>query len=320
MTTYFNKIAVLDIIIVVMHLLICICIGLYHLNKTRTEKDFYTVKGVKNLPLMLLCTIFATAVGGNTIIGYIDEIYNNPMVLLFIITQPFFWIVTSKIVTSGINKFNGCTTLTQIMYRLFGKHGNIITIFAVIIDCIGATTIQIFAFGSICHYFFGLNLWYSIIIGTLVINIYSISGGFKGIIAIDVFQFLIFFFIIPVSYIIMIQNVEYNGNFLHSISLSNYNFKFNLITSIGLLTASLMPELSAPFIQRYLMLANNIKALKIIFKKLLLITTPFILSICLIAYLIIIKVVNNNTLPSNIIFHIKPIKLPKIPEKVNNKE
>ena len=251
MQTYLNNLTVLDIAIVAAHLLICICIGFYHLKTIKTDNDFCTLRINKNLPSILVCTIFATAIGGGTIIGCIDEIYKNPIVLIYVLMQPFLWIITGKIVTSGIYKFKNCTTLTQIMYNLFGRYGKIIAFWTVLVDCIGATTIQILAFGAICNYFFKIDLWHGIIIGIAVINIYSILGGLRGIIAIDVFQFLIFFLVIPTSYVVTIKNASFTGNFLNSISLSNYNVEFNLPIAIGLLIASLIPELSAPFMQRY---------------------------------------------------------------------
>ncbi len=211
-------------------------------------------------------------------------------------------IVTGKIITSGIYKFKDCSTLPQIMYKLFGKSGKIISIYAVIIDCIGATSLQVLAFGAICQYFFHIDLFYGIIIGIVVINSYSIMGGFRGIIAIDVFQFLIFFVIIPASYVATIQTISFTGNFLNSISLSSYNIEFNLPIVLGLMAASLLPEIAAPFMQRYLMLADNTKALKLVFRKLFMVTIPFMLSICLIGYLIIIKS-PNQALNSDIIFN-----------------
>lgn len=301
MQTYLNNLTILDIAIVISHLVICIGIGLYHFRGIKTAHAFCTVKASKILPSILLCTIFATAIGGGTIIGYIDQIWKNPVVLFFVITQPFYWIVTSKIITSGIYKFKECSTLPQIMYKLFGKSGKIISIYAVVIDCITATSIQVLAFGTICQYFFNIDLFYGIVIGIVVINAYSIMGGLRGIIAIDVLQFLIFFVIIPASYVVTIQNTSFTGNFLSSISLSNYDMQFSLPIAIGLVSASLLPEIAAPFMQRYLMLAHDTEALKLVFKKLFRIAIPFMLSICLIGYLIIVKS-PTKSLSSNIIF------------------
>ena len=130
----------------------------------------------------------------------------------------------------------------------------------------------------------------------------QITGGFRGIIAIDVFQFLIFFVIIPASYVVTIQNTSFTGNFLSSISLSNYDMQFSLPIAIGLISASILPEIGAPFMQRYLMLAHDTKALKLIFKKLFMVAIPFMLSICLIGYLIIVKS-PTKSLSSDIIFN-----------------
>ena len=301
METYLNKLTILDITIVISHLVICLCIGFYHFRRIKTAHAFCTIKASKILPSILLCTIFATAIGGGTIIGYIDQICKNPVVLFFVITQPFYWIVTSKIITSGIYKFKECSTLPQMMYKLFGKSGKIVSIYAVVIDCIGVTSLQVLAFGTICQYFFNIDLFYGIVMGVVVINAYSTMGGFRGIIAIDVFQFLIFFVIIPASYVVTIQNTSFTGNFLSSISLSNNDMQFSLPIAIGLISASLLPEIGAPFVQRYLMLAHDTEALKLVFKKLFRIAIPFMLSICLIGYLIIVKS-PTRSLSSNIIF------------------
>ena len=154
MQTYLNNITILDIAIVIVHLVICISIGFYHFKNVKTAQDFFTVKASKILPSILVCTIFATAIGGGTILGYVDEIYKNSVVLFFIVTQPFLWIITSKIIIPSIYKFKDCTTLPQIMHKLFGNSGKFISICSVIIDCIGATSLQVLAFGSICQYFF----------------------------------------------------------------------------------------------------------------------------------------------------------------------
>ena len=303
MQTYLNNLTILDIAIVISHLVICTGIGFYHLKSIKTAQDFCTVRGGKTLPAILVSTIFATAISGGTVIGLVDEIYKNPIVLFFIITQPFYWLITSKIITPGIHKFKDCTTLTQVLQQIWGGAGKYIGLYTVIIDSIAFITLQLLAFASICNYFFEIDYITGLAIGIVVINAYSIMGGFRGIIAIDVFQFLIFFVIIPASYIVTIQTVSFTGSFLTTISLSgNYKMEFSMPIAIGLISASLLPEISAPFMQRYLMLADNTKALKLVFKKLFMIAIPFMLSICLIGYLIIVKS-PKNPLSSNIIFN-----------------
>ena len=115
MQTYLNNLTILDIAIVISHLVICIGIGLYHFRGIKTAHAFCTVKVSKILPSILLCTIFATAIGGGTVIGLIDEICKNQIVLFFVITQPFYWIITSKIITSTSVRSFIIATIDDIM-------------------------------------------------------------------------------------------------------------------------------------------------------------------------------------------------------------
>ena len=286
---YFNDLTVIDVSIILIHFLICVAIAFYHWRRIKTDTDFYSLNFGKALPTILVCTIFATTIGGGTVIGYVNEMYRNPIILIFIITQPIYWLITSKIIISGIDKIKGCTSLTQVMNKIFGKPGKIIGFYVVVLESIGASSMQIVEFGFICEYFFQVNFLSGIVIGIVVINIYSLLGGLRGIIAIDIMQFLVFFIVIPASYVMTIKNSNFNGHFIDTISFSKFNMEFNLVIIISLLISSLIPEVAAPLMQRYLMLAHDKKALKTVFKKLFMISTPFMFSLCLIAYLIIIN-------------------------------
>ena len=299
---YLNNLTIIDISIVFIHFLACIGIGLYHWRKIKTDTDFYSLDFGKSLPTILICTIFATAIGGGTIMGYVNEIYKNPLILIFIITQPIYWLVTSKVLLSGIDKIKDCKTLTQIMNKIFGKPGKIIGLYAILVDFILGSSMQIIAFGLICEYFFQVNFLTGILIGIAVINIYSLLGGMRGVVAIDVLQFLIFFIVIPASYVFTIKNSNFTGHFIETISFSKFNMEFNFIVMVSLLIHSLMPDFAPPLVQRYMMLADDKNTLKLVFKKIFMISVPFMFSLCLIAYLIIINS-ENKVLSSTVIFN-----------------
>ena len=53
---------------------------------------------------------------------------------IFIITQPLYWIITSKVLLSGIDRIKDCKTLTQIMNNFFGKDAKIIGLYTVLVD------------------------------------------------------------------------------------------------------------------------------------------------------------------------------------------
>ncbi len=299
---YFNNLTIIDVSIVIIHFFACIMIGFYHWRKIKTDVDFYSLNFGKSLPTILICTIFATAIGGGTIMGYVNEIYKNSIILIFIITQPLYWIITSKVLLSGIDRIKDCKTLTQIMNKIFGKIGKITSLYTSLIDCIIASSVQIIAFGLLCEYFFQLNFLSGILIGIVVINIYSLLGGLRGVITIDIMQFLIFFIVIPASYVVMMKNSNFDDNFINTISFSKFNMEFNFVIIVSLLIQSLLPDFSSPLTQRYMMLAHDKNALKLVFKKLFMIATPFMFSLCLIAYLIIINS-GDKILSANVVFN-----------------
>ena len=114
-------------------------------------------------------------------------------------------------------------------------------------------------------------------------------------------QFLIFFIVIPASYVVMIKNSNFDDHFINTISFSKFNVEFNFVIIVSLLISSLMPDFAPPLTQRYMMLAHDKNALKLVFKKLFMISTPFMFSLWLIAYLIMINS-EGKVLSTNVVF------------------
>ena len=89
------------------------------------------------------------------------------------------------------------------------------------------------------------------LIGIIVINIYSLLGGLRGVITIDIMQFLIFFHsnanFICVVYELKIQILM---TFINTISFSKFNVEFNFVIIVSLLISSLMPDFAPPLTQR----------------------------------------------------------------------
>ena len=145
---------------------------------------------------------------------------------------------------------------------------------------------QSMALGVIFEYFFGIEFAYGVFIGYGSIALYGMIGGIRGIMAIDVYQFIIFFLIIPIAYAVVSTNFNGVEEVLLKIPKSEFKFEFNfknIIILISVLFASLMPSISAPYMHRYLMLSETPKKLKTIFNYLFCITVPFMFSIFVIA-------------------------------------
>ena len=297
-----QNLPIFDVLLVITHIFICMGIAFYYYKKVKKADDF--AFGLKNSStIMFVCTIFATAVGAGSTIGYVDKLYNGGViVLIYVLSQPLYWLVTAKILVPKIYNLQFCSTISQVMGSLYGKSARFITVFATIIETIGTICMQSIAIGAMCAYFFGMNFSLGILLGYFVIAIYGMVGGIRGIMAIDVYQFMIFFLIIPI--VCAVASYRFDGveQVILSLPESTFEFDFNfknIIILLSFLTASLLPGIGAPFMQRYLMLAATPKKLKTVFYNLFFISIPFMLSICAIAY---IMKANDVGLSENVLF------------------
>ena len=275
-----------DISLVIIHVFICLYISYYYFKKIKNPDDFsFGVKGASTI--MFVCSIFATAVGAGSTIGYVDKLYDGGFII-FIFIQPFSWILTSKILVPKIYNLQFCSTLSQAVGKLYGTSASFVTVFAIVLETIGTICMQSMGIGVILEYFFGIEFLYGVFIGYSVIALYGMIGGIRGIMAIDVYQFILFFLIIPIAYVVVSSRFNGVEEILLKIPKSEFKFEFNFknfIILISVLVTSLMPAVSAPYMHRYLMLCETPKKLKTIFNYLFCITIPFIFSIFVIAYI-----------------------------------
>ena len=103
----------LDITVLAVYLLLCLCIGLYKAFSVKTLKTFAIGNG--NLPSsILVLTIFCTAFGAGAIIGYSENIYiSGTLYICCMLFTPLFWLITAWIFVQNIERFFEC----QIFYR-----------------------------------------------------------------------------------------------------------------------------------------------------------------------------------------------------------
>ena len=297
-----QNLSIFDISLVVIHVFICFVIAFYYFRKIKKAYDFSF--GLKNYStIMFVCTIFATVVGAGTTIGYIDELYNGGIIILiFVLLQPVFWLITAKLIVQKIYNLQFCSTISQVMEKLYGKSAGFVTVLVAIIEAIGFICVQAIAVGAMCEYFFGMSFSLGVFIGYVIISVYCMVGGIRGIMTIDIYQFMIFFLIIPIAYAVVSSRFNGVEQIILNIPKSTFEFDFsfkNVIILLSFMMASLLPEISPPFMQRYLMLSATPKKLKTVFQNLFFISIPFMLSICVIAY---IMKANEVGLTENVIF------------------
>ena len=215
--------AYIDKVIVLAYLLICLFIGFYKIRKIKNIKEFTLGKGDFSTSV-LVATIFATFVGSVTIIGELEQIFQ--LGLLYLVARLFFclgWLLMPVIIGKNIHKFRDYLSITDIMGKLYGRLGKLITNFSIMLVSIGLLGIQAIATGYLFHYFFGCSYLLGIIIGFGVLVLYSAFGGIQAVAMTDVLQFIIFFITIPIALGIMYNSFPNLDFIINKIQESNFN-------------------------------------------------------------------------------------------------
>ncbi|ETO18264.1 twin-arginine translocation pathway signal [Reticulomyxa filosa] len=283
-----NNLHYLDLAIVIAYFIVCLLLGLHKASQVKNLRQFAT--GYKNITVSLLvCTIFASSIGAGSVIGASKELYLFGIIFVIrYLFVPIGWLITAKIFSKNIERFHDCLSISEIMYKLYGNWGRWITNLSSVITSIGMVAAQALALGFAFNYFLGIDKLYGMLVGYSVLSIYSAFGGIRAVIITEILKFSIFFLIIPISYTIAIKDFGGLMKVLELLPPSHTNIEINtdtILMLVSLVFYSILPEFEAPYIQRYLV-AKNSKQLSQSLKTVALISFPFVLSICLIAYIV----------------------------------
>ncbi|MCR5225374.1 MAG: sodium:solute symporter family protein [Alphaproteobacteria bacterium] len=257
----------LDYCIIVIYLLLTLAIGYLSGRNVSTVKD-YTVSDRKFSNMTMLATIFASWLGGAEIFGTAEKTYRYGTIFLLAVSgYSVNMLIVSKWMTKRIVAFKNAMSLGDIMYELYGKVGRILTGLT-LLTCVGVVGAQVAVIGNVCNMFLGLDAKTGVIVGCIVIMLYSGFGGIRAVTFTDLLQFVILVVAIPVVISVMLSKA---GGFEHLfaavpdsllyVSKSNQSYWdfFMLFLVIAL------PVFDPPFIQRMLMSKNTTQATNTLF-------------------------------------------------------
>ncbi|NRA73877.1 MAG: sodium:solute symporter family protein [Rickettsiales bacterium] len=245
----------IDISIVIGYMLFCLIIGLLRYGKIKNIRD-YTL-GTKPFPtVVLMVTTLATVFGTGNMVGRIEKIYK--LGLIYIIPLAFIplsWIILAKILTPNLQVFHNhkFISLSDIMEYWYGKTGRWSTNITSILLSMAITAISTIAIGYLLHYFINIPEKTGMIIGLVIVTIYSVFGGVTSVAFTDVFQALIFFIALPLACFISYQHTEGVEKIWLSLPKSHTQINIeSLPLFFSFIFFALIPNAEIPFIQRAL--------------------------------------------------------------------
>lgn len=250
----------IDITIIAVYLVFCLIIGLIKFGKIKNIRDF--TLGTKPFSTtVLVATTFATIVGAYQIVGNISKVYELGIVFIIpLLFRPLCWFVLAKIFAPNIEHFRKMNfiSLSDIMDHCYGNTGRWLTNILSIIVTLGIVAAGGIAIGYLLNYFVNIPEFIGTILGITIISIYSAFGGINSVAFTDVFQFVIFFIALPLSF-----SIGYNdtGGIEHTFTSLPSSYitidKNNIVLFFSFILYALIPIVEIPFVQRSLMAKNK---------------------------------------------------------------
>jgi SSS family solute:Na+ symporter len=249
----------IDYAIFIAALIAVLVVGIKSGEKVKNLADYATSRGQKFSTPVLAMTLVVTAVGSNSSIGSIAEIYNDG--IIYIVAD--FLTLTGKIllIQHAANfmarRYRGRFSLYGILEEEYGEiPARLSSGIAVFISII-YLSMQIIGMGYIAKTFLGIPFIWGASISTLVFVAYSSLGGIRGVVYTDVLQFFIVLVVFPILVGVIVykvgglQTVFANLPQEKKLVLNHPNFtEYAYLTLFWMLPFGL---LRAIFIQRFLM-------------------------------------------------------------------
>ncbi|RZI47290.1 hypothetical protein EDM53_02860 [Rickettsiales endosymbiont of Peranema trichophorum] len=259
-----ERISTIDTFIVICYFVGCLAVAFWKSHRIKTIRE-YTLGSGSVSTTVLVCTIFATAIGAGSTIGTVSEVYR--LGLLSIVAccfLPGFWLISCYIF-SDIRQFKGCLSVSDIMSVLYGEPGRWVTNICAIIFSVGIVGAQAMVVANILDYFFHVGPFVGAIIGVGVLTFYSAFGGIRAVALTDVFQFFIFYIAIPLAFATALHELGGFSTMWSKLPESHAVLDLsgdNLYVFLGLLVFILRPETAGTSIQRFLMSGNPLQLRK----------------------------------------------------------
>ncbi len=179
-------------LLLLLYTLITAYIG-YRTRKSKSSEDYFLAS--RSLPSWILAiTFIASWWGGGSAIDLVDDANKEGLSTFWIYGVPVL-IATALmyLFSGGIRRVANISQPEMVERRYDSRSALMLTLFIIVFMTIGAA-IQVIVIAKFFSVFFGVSYSLGAIIGTACVLVYSIFGGFRGVVLTDLFQFVFFLF------------------------------------------------------------------------------------------------------------------------------
>ena len=195
----------IDAIGILAYLAVIIVIGVTTMRRIKNPA-YFAVGGNRIIWPVLLATLAASFLGGGASLGRASESFSSGYSFMFAASAfPIQTILVGYFVAPRLKRYYGVETLGDIMQQHYGRSARLLTGVISVVYCVGLLGTQALALGAIVNSVVGLPTWVGVIMGMMLVLLYSTAGGMWTTVQTDVVQFIMLGVFLPVALIIGVQ-------------------------------------------------------------------------------------------------------------------
>ncbi len=177
-------------ILLVVYTVVVSFIG-YLSRRSSSNEDYFLAS--RQLPAWLLAiTFIASWWGGGSAIDLVDHANRDGLSTFWIYGVPVLLSTALMFIFAGGIRRVATISQPELMELRYDQRSALmLTIFIIIFMVIGSA-VQVIVVGRFLESFFGVSYEVGAVVGTMLVVVYSIFGGFRGVVLTDMLQFIFF--------------------------------------------------------------------------------------------------------------------------------
>tara|TARA_R110002167_G_scaffold23131_2_gene82431 strand:- start:19946 stop:21349 length:1404 start_codon:yes stop_codon:yes gene_type:complete len=245
----------LDLLGLTGYFTLLLVVGYLSARRVQTSDDF-AVAGNRITWPILFATLAASYLGGGASMGRAGKAYSDGYVFMFATCAfPVATVLVGLYIAPRLKRYVGAHTVGDIMAHHYGAPARLFSGLFSMIYCIGILGAQALAIGTVFNAIIGIEVSTGIVLGMLVVLLYSTLGGMWAVIQTDVLQFLMLALFVPITLLIGVQQVGGAEALIAKLPELHFSMMgdYNLSLFVSIFVAYLLGEtLVPPYTQRAL--------------------------------------------------------------------
>jgi Na+/proline symporter/signal transduction histidine kinase len=253
----------IDYAIFIVALVAVLIVGLFSGGKIKTLADYATSREKKISTPIIAMTVIATAVGSNTSIGAIAEVYKSGFIFVVwdIVTLFGTVLLIQYAAKFIVGRYSGAISLYGIVEQEYGVLPAKISSGFAVMNTMISLSMQVIGMAYVTKTFLGIPFYWGAALASAVFVLYSSVGGIRSVVYTDVLQFFIILIVFP----LLTGFIVYKAGGVKEIFLALPENKlaildhpkfveYSFLTIFWMMPFSLMLPI---FIQRFLMCGDS---------------------------------------------------------------